>query len=322
MRTKVPFLALGCLCLFVGCNRKSQYNDVVKETYIHKYGIPVPKADWEIQGKVGQVIQQKRDGVTVTQNYEEGLLHGKVSYSYPHSSLIETEEYYDHGNLKSQRQNYLNGLAKQEETYSGDSITHVTHWYENGTPSSIEMYDHDFLVSGEYRTPLNVTESKVEEGHGTRYVRTYSGELSAKDTIQNGQMVEKMTFFKNGEPSSIIPYANGVVHGVRLTYQEGGLPSTIEQWSHGVQDGITVMYQNGEKVTEVSYAQGKKHGIERRFRDGSTLAEEISWNHDVQHGPRKLYIDGICKTEWYHEGELVSRTTFERMNNPRDVVTK
>lgn len=74
----------------------------------------------------------------------------------------------------------------------------------------------------------------------------------------------------------------------------------------------------GEKVAEVPYIRGKKNGIEHRYRDGTQLVEEVAWKDNIQHGQRKFYVDGETKTEWYHEGEVVSRTTFERMNMPRN----
>ena len=92
----------------------------------------------------------------------------------------------------------------------------------------------------------------------------------------------------------------------------------MEQWVQGVQEGTTVVYQNGEKIAEVPYVRCNKHGIEHRYRDGAQLVEEVTWREDIQHGQHKLYIDGETKLEWYHNGELVSRPAFERMNMPRN----
>ncbi|HEY4831743.1 MAG TPA: hypothetical protein VIH61_04195, partial [Waddliaceae bacterium] len=67
----------------------------------------------------------------------------------------------------------------------------------------------------------------------------------------------------------------------------------------------------------VPYVRGRKNGIEYRYRDGTLLAEEVCWKDNILHGRRKIYVGGEAKTEWYHEGAMVSRTAFERMNMPR-----
>jgi antitoxin component YwqK of YwqJK toxin-antitoxin module len=320
MKKTLALLTLISVAL-TGCCPNSQYRDVVKETYIHKYGVPMAKSDWDEQGKDGQIIALHKDGVTVITSYAQGGIHGPTSYSFPNSSTIQRVETFSYGELVSKKENYPSGIPMKEELFEEDSVVKVTQWYEDGTPQGNEIYQDTFLISGEYRTPLNVIESRVADGHGTRIFRTNEGDLLSKDRIQNGQMVERLCYYTNGDPSTVTPYENGVVHGTRLTFLPGGLPDSIEQWVHGIQEGTTVVYQNGEKISEVPYVRGKKNGIEYRYRDGILLVEEVSWKDNQQHGPRKLYVDGSTKTEWYHAGEMVSRTAYERMNMPRRATT-
>lgn len=317
MKKLTILLLTFATCATTSCTRNNQNCDVVKETYIHKYGVPVTKSDWEDQGKEGKVVALHKDGITVSTSYSKGVTHGPVSYSYPNSSTIHRVETYSHGELIALRENYPSGVPMQEELFEGSELIKLTRWYEDGTPQATEHYNNTFLTVGEYRTPLNVMESRIQDGHGTRICRTNDGELLSKDSIQNGQMIERVTFYSNGDPSTVTPFENGVVHGLRLTFLQGGLPNTVEQWVYGIQDGTTVAYQNGEKSAEIPYEQGKKAGTESRFRDGELLVEEVNWKDDVQHGQRTLYIDGNSRVEWYHHGEIVSRTTYERMNMPR-----
>lgn len=316
MKKTLTLLALVCVAL-AGCRTDSQYNDVVKETYIHKYGVPVAKADWDTQGQDGQVVALHKDGVTVTTSYAKGMVHGPTAYSFPNSSTIHSTSTFSYGELVSKRENYPSGVPMKEELFEENSLVKLIRWYEDGTPQANEVYQDTFLLVGEYRTPLNVVESRIVDGHGTRICRSNDGDLLSKDEIQNGQMSERVTYYPNGDPSTVSPYENGVVHGTCLTFLHGGLPNTVEQWEHGVQDGITVVYLNGEKVAEVPYVRGQKNGTEYRYRDGSLLVEEVNWKDNIQHGQRKLFIDGETQSEWYHEGEMVSRTSFERMNMPR-----
>ncbi len=316
MKKALPLL-IGAAFALAGCRGYQGQSDIVKETFIHKYGVPVSQSDWEQQGMDGQTVRLRKDGVTVTTSYSRGVVHGVTTYTYPNSSTVRNCETYNQGELVSEKENFPSGVSMVEKCYENQALTKLTRWYEDGSPQAYEVYQEGFLLTGEYRTPLNVVETRVIDGHGTRLARSNEGELLAKDTIQNGQMRERITFFPNGDPSSVSPYENGVIHGTRLTFQQGGLPNTVEQWIHGMQEGTTVVYQNGEKIAEIAYQNNKKDGPEYRYRDGSILMEEITWKEDSMHGPRKLYVDGEPKTEWYHDGELVSRPTFERMNLPR-----
>lgn len=313
---KALLLMVTCIAA-TGCRNHYQ-SDVVKETYVHKYGLPISASDWEQQGQDGQMIQLQKDGITVAKSYEKGTPHGISSWSFPNTTTIHREEEYEHGNLIAKRENYLSGMPHREECYNqSGSLSKRMRWYEDGSPAGVETYEFGLLVSGEYRTPLNSIESRVQDGNGTRTMRNNDGELIAKDTIQDGELAQRITFFPNGDPETISPYVNGVIEGDRLTYFRGGLPKTIEQWSNGKQEGITTVFHNGEKFSEVPYINGEKHGIELRFRDGDLLVEELSWLGNNPHGPHKIYVDGSTKVEWYNQGEIVSRPTFERLNPPR-----
>lgn len=322
MKKYAPLLFITCnlvavLLTVTGC-RTFRQNDVVQETYIHKYGVPIAKDDWKRNGKDGQVVMLKNDGVTIAKTYQKGVLNGKTTYTFPNSSSIATIENYQDGTLVSKTENYASGVAKKQEQFNVGAVAKLLCWYEDGTPATIECYENGLILSGEYRTPLNEVEAKVSEGKGVRITRGNDGELLFKDTIEGGQMVERVAFFPSGEPSSITLYKEGRLHGNCLTFLPGGLPNSVEGWVNGVQEGMTILYHNGQKIAEMPYIKGKKEGVERKFRDGEFLAEEVSWKNDLQHGPRKIILDGDkSKTEWYHQGEVVSRSTYERMNLSR-----
>lgn len=319
MRKSISLGVVSILLLGVatGCRQNNRYSDVVKETYIHQYGVPVAKSDWDVQGKDGKIVKLMKNGITLSQTFSKGILNGETTYTFPNSSTIHRVEIYDNGELTSKRENFPSGVSMREEAFEQGALVKLNIWYEDGTPASTEIYQDGFLTKGEYRTPMNVAEARVQNGQGIRIRRSSDGELLSKDTVQNGEMVERVTFFTNGDPSTITPYVHGEIHGTRLTYLQGGLPNTAEQWNRGKQEGVTVVYLNGEKYAEVPYVNGKKNGVEARFRDGITLVEELSWKDNVQHGQHKIYVDGDTKVEWYNQGEVVTRAAYERLNQPR-----
>lgn len=315
MKKLVP-LAFSALILAstTGCRNYSCCGDIVKETFVHKYGVPISQNDWIKNGKDGQIVHLNKNGVTVTTNFEKGVQHGDTTHSFPNNSTIQSILTYNLGTLVSKIVNYPSGVPQKKECYENAYVTKVVSWYEDGTPTSIESFEGKTLVAAEFRTPMNVVEARVENAFGTRLIRGKNGRVVAEDKIENGQMSLRTTFFSDGEPKAVTPYLDGHIHGTRLTYTEGGLPYTIESWENGLQEGITSSFRNGEKTSDTPYIRGKKHGIELCYRDGKMVAEEVTWQQGIQHGPRKIIAEDISTTEWYHQGNLVSRNTYERMN--------
>lgn len=82
MNKRTLLLLMAPLCLLEGCRSNRQFTDVVKETYFHKFGTPTTLNDWQAHGEEGQVVRLHKDGVTVTTNYEQGVVHGETSYTF------------------------------------------------------------------------------------------------------------------------------------------------------------------------------------------------------------------------------------------------
>ncbi|MFN0064932.1 MAG: toxin-antitoxin system YwqK family antitoxin [Chlamydiales bacterium] len=316
MKKSFVLLLLATTAFTISCRSGQYNNEVVKETYIHKYGVPIPKSDWNKQGKDGKIVQLRRDGVTVSRSYAKGVMHGECTFTYPNTSTLHKTELYENGVLVGKKANYPNGLTLSEETFENELISKRNYWYEDGAPQTVESYTDGLLTNGEYHSPNNIVEARVKGGEGTRVIRNEEGVLVARESFEKSHRIERVDYFPNGDPQSITPYLNNHIHGTRLTFCQGGLPNSVEQWNHGLQEGTTMVYMNGEKVSELPYVRGKREGIEKRFRDGAILVEEVTWKEDKQHGPCKIYSDGTSRTDYYHEGALVNKPTYERLNPP------
>lgn len=307
--------ALVLMVIILPACQHRRNNEVVKVTFMHKYGVPVDEAAWYKQGQNGQLIELCNDGVTASKSYLQGVLHGESTYTFPNSSTIQYKEHYDEGILVAKSENYPSGAPHFEERFEDKHRTKITSWYEQGTPCAIESYIDGYLVHGEYKNIYNEIESRVSEGSGVRLQRGQDGTLIAKEKIENGAKVESTTFYANGEPKSVTPYENGLIHGRCRTFFAGALPRSVEEWVHGYQEGTTLLYQNGEKTASLSYVHGKREGVSYAYRDGTTIAEEITWKNDKMHGMRVLHLgEGETKVEWYIENDLVNKPTFDRLD--------
>lgn len=311
---RLIIIPIAVALMMTGCQNRRQaiFTDVITETYIHKYGVEVPPNDWNQRGKDGQIVMAKKDGVTVTQTYDSGILHGPTSSTFPHSSSVEKVETYVQGNITKEVKHYRSGPPMQETQFKTEGEKHITTWYENGTPKSVEEHDDEgLLVKGEYYNTSHQIEAQVDNKNGIRIIRNQYGLVVSKDTIQDGVMSVRTTFHYNGNPKEIAPYKNGIVDGMRRTFLPDGEPNTQEQWENGRPNGTTIVFQNGEKAAEIPYVNGKKNGIEHHFRDGHIIVEEIAWQNDLQDGPKTTYVGEIASTEWYFEGQPVSKANFD-----------
>ena len=137
------------LIVLSGCGERAN-DEVVKETYIHKYGVNVSKKDWESRGSDGQVIQTLRSGTVITKSYEAGTLEGIITRTFPHSQTVQKVEIYADGTLVKETENYPSGLPKQENEYISENEYKTTMWYENGSPRAIEGLQGTLLADGKY----------------------------------------------------------------------------------------------------------------------------------------------------------------------------
>ena len=100
---KVP-RSISILLLLLGSTTACQTwhscdDEVVCETYIHRYGVPLEPQDWLDRGQDGQVVSMRKDGVIVTHSYDGGILHGECTYSFPYREAIQKKDVYDQGRL-------------------------------------------------------------------------------------------------------------------------------------------------------------------------------------------------------------------------------
>jgi antitoxin component YwqK of YwqJK toxin-antitoxin module len=307
------FLPLLTAVTLVGCNGSTnKHSEIVKESYIHKYGVEVSKEEWNERGKSGRFVVTRKDGVTVSKTYNNGVLEGDTTISFPHNRSIETLQSYHEGNLVRAVNNYASGMPKEELRNTTNQDRILTSWYESGTPRSVETQQGDLLVKGDFYTQDHTIESRITNGKGTRTLRDSYGQLISRDTFSDGLLNTITTYHTNGTPEEVTPYVQNQVHGLKKTFLAGGEPNTIETWIKGVQEGLTTTFRNGDIHSKVEFVAGRANGTERIF-EGSSVVEEISWVAGKQHGPKVFHVEDKSNTSWYYNGKLVSKTLFDDM---------
>lgn len=310
----IQILLLAIICLTTpSCCRNGCRDDVVCETYMHRYGLAVPPQEWSEQGETGQVLTTLKDGVTIRKNYSDGQLHGVTTYSFPHKDLVAKTETYENGRLVHEEEFFASGLPRRQFDHEQNL---ARHYYDQGTLRSVEQTSDDHLIKGKYYNLKENVESSVEDGEGIKTLRDDYGQLTAIFTVSGGQIIEKTTFHPNGMPLTVEPYRDGLIHGTRKTFLPSGEPLTFEQWQHGAANGVTVVYEQGEKVAEVPYVNGQKNGLECRFVNEVAIVEEIHWQDDMRHGPSIRYFEGQSFTDWYLNDSKVTKAYYDQRIGP------
>ncbi len=306
--------------LITSCQSNNGLDQIVSQTYVHKYGFDVSEEEWEDRAQEGQVVTMLKNGVKISRSFEGGQLHGSTTYSFPHSSIVEKLLVYDQGMLLKETLNDAAGMPIREEAYEFDNRKIITLWDEKGAPLSIEEYDEELLADGKYFTSEHELEAQVEAGCGERIKRDRTGLLIERDTIVNGLIAARTTYHPTGQIHTVSHYKDYQLHGEQLKYTASGKPLMMLNWNQGVLDGLKVVYRNGSKVAEIPYINGQKHGMEIHYDDLGNLTAEIQWRNDKKHGTSKFYTEESSETEWFFKGQTVNADKFQTLENRDRIV--
>ncbi len=312
---KPKLLALSLVFLTACYNTQDSVPGVVSQKYIHKYGFDVNEEEWDARSQEGQVVTLLKNGVKVTRSYENGLLHGPTTHTFPHSTVVEKQQMYDRGTLLKEVLCDASGMPVREDVYEFDDRRIITLWDEKGAPISIEEYDNELLVEGKYFTADNAIESHVEGGFGERIKRDRSNQLISKDLIEEGFAVKRTSYHPNGQIHTISNYHDYQLHGEQHKFTASGKPLMKLNWNHGVLDGTKVVFRNGTKIAAIPYNNGQKHGTEFHFDDLGNLTAEIEWRNDKKHGTSQFFSEENTETEWFYKGKGVTVQKFEMLEN-------
>lgn len=318
---KRNFLFLSAALAFTACQTSNSIDQVVSQTFVHKYGFETSESDWEAREQDGQVVSLLKNGVKVTRSFEDGKLHGLTTYTFPHSNIVEKQCLYDEGLLLKEQINDAAGMPIREEIYEFGNRTITTLWDSKGVPLSIEEYENEILMEAKYYTQDHELESTVIGGNGERVKRDRTGLLISREKMQNGTMVCRTTFHPNGNIHTISNYENYQLHGKQMKFTASGKPLMELNWNKNILDGEKIVYRNGKKIAVIPYVKGKKHGTELHYDDLDYLTAEIKWDNDKKHGPTQLHSEELTETEWFFKGQSVNADKFKTLESRERIVS-
>jgi len=313
MKTLKRLSFLAILLTFLSCQNDDRSN-VVSQQYVHKYGFDMSKNEWQSRSKEGSVISVLDSGITVTNTYNNGVLHGESSYTFPNSSIIDKIYTYDNGTLIKETLHDKDGIPYKEATNEPDNKKVITLWDRTGVPISIEEYENNKLINAKYFKPNNELEASIENQSGIRMKRDREGELLYKDIVKNGKLKHRSTYHPNGQIKAKVGYKNYNLHGEQFNYSDKGDVILTMTWNKGQLNGMKTTYKNNNKMSEIPFSNGLKHGIERHFAQDGRLEAEIHWDNDKKHGSERIYHKYDTHINWFYKGKAVSLKKFEEFS--------
>ena len=320
MKYKNALILSFVTLVLAGCHEDGRNKNVISLRHIHKYGYDVSKEEWEHEHYPGQVLTMLRDGKTIVETYEDGVLHGPRTESYPHSQTVETLEQYEKGKLSKRVGYSVRGVPQKEEFFKSPIHKIATAWYPNGTPRSKEEYKEDLLVNGTYYTPGNEVDSRIENGTGERTLRNQNGDILTKEIYSNYLISYIETYYPNNSPHTAISYSKGMMHGEKKIFAMSGEPLSVENYNENKKHGLCTYFQNGCKFKEIQYTRGLRDGVEKHYIDGNVVVQETEYQNGIKHGPSIVYCDGSAKTAWYFDNEKVSKSKFNQLCTREDII--
>lgn len=310
MKTLKMLTLLAASLAIFSCQNDRNYN-VISQQYIHKYGFDMSQDEWQSGKKEGAIITVLKNGITITNNYNNGILHGQTTYTYPNSSVTNKIYFYNNGTLVKEISHDSKGIPYKEEAYEPNNKKIITYWDNLGVPVSIEQYENNLLLDGKYYKPNNELEASIDNQSGTKIKRDRNGVIFYKDKIENGIVVSRTTYHPNGQIKSKVNFQNSKLHGDQIDYSSKGDVLMTVTWNEGKLDGLKTVYKNGNKIAEIPYSNGIKNGIEKHFDSNGKLTKETHWENNKKHGSDRIYKENDTDVKWFYKGKPVSLKKFE-----------
>ncbi len=304
---------VSCLFYSCSCSKCDSSVPVVSQQYVHKYGFDVSPDEWVQRASEGKIISMLENGVKATESFENGILHGMASYTFPYSDIVEKVKVYDQGILLKEVLQDRKGVPIQEEMYEFDNRKILTLWDHNGAPLSVEEYNGESLVEGTYYNSVGDIESTVQEGTGTRIKRDRLGKLLIKDQMEGGILSCRTTYHPNNQVEMISHYDNYTLHGEQTVFTPSGKLHIKAGWDHGKLHGLKIVYKEGVPYLETSYRCGKKNGPERQYDEDGSLISEVFYWEDLKHGTSTNINGYKVQQDWFYYGKPVSAQQYKFM---------
>lgn len=209
----------------------------------------------------------------IVEKYEYNKLREKTTVK---RGVQEKIIYYSDGSIL-RRSFYVNDqlMGQEKEFYNGGiKLRRITN-YKNGKREGIDI---GYYEDGKVRDKINYT-----SGSGTLTEYNTDGKLEKKTSIKNWERNgPSITYNKDGLIQAVINYKNNKLDGPYILYRNGK-PSILFTYKDGVKEGKSESYWDDGKIFIRSmYKEGEKDGIETIYSKNGTISEKKFYRNGVE----------------------------------------
>lgn len=193
----------------------------------------------------GKVYDRRQNGMEMTQNYKDNLLHGEYIVYYPQRPKATASK------VKAYEAKYVEGKLDGEVIeYSESGAKKMSSFYKDGKRDGVaSCYTPEGQVT-------MTAEFKDGKQHGAMVYYFSNGNVSKRmqfaTDLQEG---EEVAFFENGQKASIAHYKKGKLHGLSQEWNAQGILLFEAEFKDGLKNGkFNKYYETGKLHIEQNFA--------------------------------------------------------------------
>ena len=197
----------------------------------------------------------------INQYDENGKRHGVWKKYFSNSQQLRYEGEFDHGKEIGTFKYYC------EEC---NDVPTITREFKKDNTALVKYFTKKGKLVSE-----GMMDGKNRIGEWI-YYHEKSEAVMTKESYANGKLHgKKITYYPNGKVTEEINYENGVMQGENLYYSyDGVLLKKLKYENDQLQGEATYYDAHGNVVIEGFYKDGKKHGLWKYYKDGKIILEE------------------------------------------------
>lgn len=115
---------------------------------------------------------------------------------------------------------------------------------------------------------------------GKQFEHHPNGNIKTELHINNGRINGNVyIFFESGAKNEVRAYANGIMHGLWVTWNEAGQKIAEANYVDGLKHGKWYVWdENGTLLYDMTYEMGRRSGTWRMFGEDGYLISEKSFD--------------------------------------------
>ncbi|NCT16987.1 MAG: hypothetical protein COZ75_08225 [Flavobacteriaceae bacterium CG_4_8_14_3_um_filter_34_10] len=167
--------------------------------------------------------------------------------------------------------------------------------YEGTFQNGKEIGTFTFYCETCKKQPSVIKEFNAENNIARIQYFSMDGKLLTEGEMNDKNRIGMWCYYQNNSDVLLLTeeYADGVLHGEKITYYENGKVTEKANYAHGKLQGETIFYDNnGTLIKRLNYVNGELHGIAKFYTSTGLIMIEGNYKNNKEYGVWKYYSEG------------------------------